>query len=210
MPIQRTIRGGAGSEHVVSLFDDPETRAAAVASFVDAARRREEPVVVVATAAHWLAIEPALRSRGIDAAVEMAAGRFVFRDATQLLSILCPGGPLTGAAFERHVGFLVHGLADRFLRRVSVYGEMVDVLAAIPDIRSVLALEAMWNALAERLSMRLMCGYASAHFVTGAAARSLHDVCGAHDSTRLHDDDVLGAWILRGAHIPYQFAPPDS
>jgi hypothetical protein len=87
--------------------------------------------------------------------------------------------------------------------RLSIYGEMVDVLAEREEVDAAIALEAMWNDLAERASFRLLCGYSSAHFVSRRAEVRLRDVCGAHTHVRSDDNDPLAGWLLKRSELGF-------
>jgi hypothetical protein len=66
----------------------------------------------------------------------------------------------------------------------------------------------MWNALAERASFRLMCGYSSAHFVSRRAELRLRDVCRAHTHVRSDDGDPLGGWLLKRTQLGFAGGAP--
>jgi hypothetical protein len=85
---------------------------------------------------------------------------------------------------------------------------MVDVLAQRDEVDAAVALEGMWNDLAERTSFRLMCGYSSAHFVSRGAEVRLRDVCRAHTHVRSDESDPLGGWLLQRSRVG--FAPGSS
>jgi hypothetical protein len=105
-------------------------------------------------------------------------------------------------AFEASIGALIRTLSTE--RPLSIYGEMVDVLAERGELDAAVALESLWNALAARGPFTLMCGYASAHFVAPAAGVRLRQVCEAHGHVRTCAVDLLGRWLLNAANVPFQ------
>jgi hypothetical protein len=62
-------------------------------------------------------------------------------------------------------------------RPVSIYGEMVGILADEGHSQAVIELERLWNALGKRLSFTLMCGYM---VPSGVGSDTWVNVCGEH------------------------------
>ena len=205
MATERIIRGSIQSEHFLTLFDAVSTRAVMVAEFVMQARADGEPVLVVATRPHWDAIVLAAAERGVDLNRAVREETVIQRDAEALLRLFSRAGLPDAALFDRHVGGLVRQL--RGTGRLSAYGEMVDLLAARTEFDAALLLENLWNVLAERETLRLMCGYESAHFVPHGAAARLRAVCESHCRTQMHPDDSLGQWLLAEARVPFEAVP---
>lgn len=165
------------AHHVVQFFDTFESRAVAVARFLEARAVLGDHLLVVAKPEHWVNIRRELDVLGFGTAAAETDGRLVVRDAHATL-----GGE----------------------RPLSIYGEMVDVLAERGELAAAVALESMWNALAARGPFTLMCGYASAHFVAPAAGVRLRQVCEAHGHVRTGADDLLGRWLLNTANVPFR------
>jgi hypothetical protein len=107
------------------------------------------------------------------------------------------------AVFDRIAGELL----DRFAgRHVRAFGEMVDVLCKSGRRDAAMALEELWNELAQRRDFSLLCGYHLDVFDRESQAATLPDVCRAHshvlpvlDPARLQRavdqalEEVLGA-----------------
>jgi hypothetical protein len=68
------------------------------------------------------------------------------------------------------------GRADRTV--VRAYGEMVDVLWKEGRSRAAIRLEMLWNALAMRSGVALLCGYAMANFYR--QTHLFEEVCRQH------------------------------
>ena len=75
---------------------------------------------------------------------------------------------------------------------------MVDILAAEGNFAAAHDLEAAWNALSERVSLTLLCGYASAHFALGNR-ETMSMICAAHTRVDTDAGDALGRWLVDGA-----------
>lgn len=144
-------------EHVVQFYDHPDDLATAVGSFLARGLAQGEAALVVALPEHLWAFETCMRAAGIDLERARSDGSYVSVDARQAArDLLADDGP-DPERFAETVGALVAALAaDRPLR---IYGEIVAVLWDAGDISGAIAVEQMWNALAERLPFSLYCAY---------------------------------------------------
>ncbi len=176
--------------------------ALAAVAFLAEAHVAGDLLLVVARETQWIDIHRLLSIKGIDVGRETARGRLVAMNAITKLSELSRNGMPDDAAFDAAIGKPVRALAAE--GRLSIYGEMVDVLAELDEIDAAIQLEDLWNALAGRTSFRLLCGYSSAHFVSPRAEARLRDVCRAHGHVRSDDADPLGAWLLKRSHPIFQ------
>jgi hypothetical protein len=122
--------------------------------------------------------------------------------ATTLRAVLVDGSP-DQARFDRHVASRVARLCEESPTGVTGYGEMVDLLAERGDLRAAEELEHLWNALGQRCSFRLLCGYAAAHFSDERIGRHLQAICRAHTSSRAAETDLLASWLLNDRRPKY-------
>jgi hypothetical protein len=92
------------------------------------------------------------------------------RDAHETLALFMVRDMPDGDAFESTIGRLVEdaacGLPSSSL--VRAYGEMVDVLWKDGRCDAAIRLEMLWNRLAARCGLTLLCGYAMDNFVKEA------------------------------------------
>ncbi len=183
-----------GSEHHIQLFDSSRSLADTVATFLIGGLERRENVLVVATPEHRELLTRRLDEAGWNARTLVAANRMVIADAVQTLAKFMRGDLPSPIAFDEVVGTRVRQLADD--KRLWIYGEMVDVLAARGNLRAAQQLEEMWNALGDRECFTLLCGYASGHFGDPRAAKALAGICAAHDRVRRKSDDLLAEFLL--------------
>jgi hypothetical protein len=191
-----------GAHHVVQFFDTLESRAAAVARFLQSRALRGDRLLVVVKPEHWVNIRRELDVSGFATAAAETNGRLIVRDVSALLRSMIRHGDPDAAAFESSIGALVRTLSSG--HPLSIYGEMVDVLGERGELDAAVALESLWNALASQVPFTLMCGYASAHFVSAPAGARLRQVCEAHGRVRTRPDDPLGRWLLDAANVPFQ------
>jgi hypothetical protein len=203
----RTLPVPDRSEHHVQLFDSSKSLADTVSALLLSAFGRGENLLVVATPQHRELLSKRLEEAGVSVREAVAANRLVMLDAAHSLDKFMRQDAPNAVAFEEVVGTLVHRLASG--RRVCIYGEMVDVLAARGDLKGAQQLEELWNALGHRERFTLFCGYASGHFGDPKTARALGAICAAHDHVHRKADDILAEFLLEQRDVKASIPLPD-
>ena len=184
----------ATSEHTVQLFDSSKSLAESVAQFLINGLERGENVLLVATPQHRELLSQRLDAMGWSVRTLIAANRMVVLDAAQTLDKFMRQDTPSPVAFDEVVGTLVHRLANG--KRLWIYGEMVDVLAARGNYRAAEQLEQIWNLLGQRECFTLFCGYASGHFGDPRTAKCLAAICESHDAVHRKSTDILAEFLL--------------
>ena len=184
----------SASEHTVQLFDSSKSLADSVAQFLITGLERSENLLLVATPEHRDLLTKRLANVGWSVRTLIAANRMVVLDAGQTLDKFMRHATPSPVAFDEVVGSLVHRLANG--KRLWIYGEMVDVLAARGNYRGAEQLEEMWNLLGQRECFTLFCGYASGHFGDPRTAKALAGICAAHDHVHRKPADILAEFLL--------------
>ena len=196
---ERIVHGTIASEHILQLFDGPDSLGEGVAGFFHDGIVAGDHCLMVARPLHAMSVAEGLDRRNCPAAPMIESGHFTVLDAgTTLRQFMWNGSP-DAQRFEQSVGDLVRSLSAAAGGRLSIYGEMVDVLAEEGNFHGAGELEALWNRLAQQVSFRLLCGYASAHFAAPNGRASLIEVCGHHQRVRQNDTDMLANWLI-GSH----------
>lgn len=165
-------------DHALTFYDDDADLVAVVSDYVLEGLRCGEAAIVVATAEHGAAIERALVESGVDVGAQIRDGRYVVLDAHQLVATLTVDERPDRQIFLDHVGDLL-ARARAHGSRPHVFGEMVALLWAEGNVLGALALESLWNEVAQREDFSLLCAYP----VTDLADSALADVgriCGLH------------------------------
>jgi hypothetical protein len=190
----RDERAVAPSEHHVQLFDSSKSLVETVSAFLIDGFRRGEALLIVATPEHRAPLTRRLEAYGLDVRSATVANRVVICDAAQMLDKLMRQDVPSPIAFNEIVGSMVARLAGD--KRVCIYGEMVDVLAARGNYKGAYQLEELWNFLGQRESYTLFCGYASGHFGDSKTAKALGAICAAHGHVHRKPDDLLAEYLL--------------
>jgi hypothetical protein len=199
---ERILKGGtmhwkpleSASEHSVQFFDSSKSLVDTVSMFLVNGLERGENVLLVSTPEHRELLARRLDENGWTVRTLIAANRLVILDAQQTLDKFMRQDVPSPVAFDEVVGATVHRLADG--KRLWIYGEMVDVLAARGNYRGAQQLEEMWNLLGQRECFTLFCGYASGHFGDSRTAAALARICAAHDHVHRKATDILAEFLL--------------
>ncbi len=160
-------------DHTVYFHDGDRDLAETVAAWLADGLAMGAGGVVIATAAHREAIAAALSARG----VEPAAAEFL--DAAETLRSFMPEGRLDRERFRAVIRPVIER-AGHGGRAVRAFGEMVALLWDAGDVPSVMALEGLWNDLAQEVSFSLLCAYPSASVRAPAQAAALACICELH------------------------------
>jgi hypothetical protein len=200
---ERLARGHIHSEHLVQLFDGLDTVSDCIATHLADGWRRNDVMLVAARANHWAAAVPKLEALGCPVTEVIASGQLVVLDAVTTLAGLMVDGQPDAAKFEAQIAQLVARLCGRSAAGLTIYGEMVDLLAAQGDLRAAEELETLWNSLGEKCSFRLLCAYASAHFADERMACHLRVISDLHTQASAAEPDLLGHWLLADRRARY-------
>jgi hypothetical protein len=198
------IRGQVRSKHLVQLFDDDQSLVMLVSEFLSAGLVAGDTVLVVSTPDHWNAMACKLEG-GVRLTAALEGGQLTVRNAAELLDGFMQDGRPDRGLFNAHVGALVRDLASR-ATPLRIYGEMVDILAAMGNYHGAQQLEELWNELAERESFTLFCGYCAAHFGDPRHAAALKAICRSHSHVRADFRDALASFLVSEADL----LPPDQ
>lgn len=194
------MRADVSSEHVVQLFDTPESRSAAVGSFLAEGYLSGEPLLVVVSSSHWSRIKRQMEELGCAVEPGITDGRITALDAAATLAAFTDDGNLDAGKFEARVGEIVRRLSTRADgRRLRIYGEMVDLLVRDGSFDGAHELEELWCALSERTALTLFCAYTSSHFGDPRNTSRLERICRLHDRVLSDPDDLLGSWLVSEA-----------
>jgi MEDS: MEthanogen/methylotroph, DcmR Sensory domain len=181
----RFIERAPAAEHAVQVYDDVSELARSVAAYVAAGFGAGDPALLISTPDHWEAFVRELDTRGWDPAA-LERERMLSRvDAEELLDAFMDNELPSPERFHEVIGGLVDGTSERFPgRTIRAFGEMVDLLWRRGQERAAIALEELWNELAETRSFALLCGYHLDVFQLAVQRDALPEVMRTHSHTR--------------------------
>jgi hypothetical protein len=182
------------SAHLVQFFDSSKSLADTVTEFLIGGLERGDNAIVIATPEHRELLSRRLDEAGWNVRRLINANRMFVGDAVQTLDKFMRRDVPSPVAFDEVVGTIVQRIASG--KRVWIYGEMVDVLAARGNYRGAQLLEDLWNVLGQRECFTLFCGYASGHFGDPRTAAAMQAICDAHDHVHRKPEDMLAEFLL--------------
>jgi hypothetical protein len=168
-------------DHVVQFYACDEELVQTVSTYLGEGLRNDEVAIVVATEAHTVAFEAALRQSGIDITAARESGSLITLDAGQALSSFMAGDGPDAAAFDEVIGGLVR-LAAQSGRRIRAYGEMVALLWDAGQVAAAIELESLWNRLGLQLPFSLFCAYSSQSVAGDANLDAVNQICHLHSA----------------------------
>ncbi len=176
-------RAPSPHDHVVHVYTDDAHLVKELASFITEGLSLDESIVIVATEQHRAAL-----AKVLDSGSELGAETLVVLDASDTLQTFMIDGSPDPRLFETTIGGIVDAAA-RGGRAVRVFGEMVAVLWDQGNVTGALALEGLWNDLAETRRFFLMCAYPSSSLDDGSL-HAMNSVCQLHSKLVLLGDPI--------------------
>ena len=170
------------SGHAVQFYENDPALIWALGQHLGAALESGDTVIVVATKDHSEELAEELRSRNMDTAAAVNAGRYIALDAADTLASIMTGEMPDPQKFENTIGALVSraGAGTKPGYRVVVFGEMVALLWAEGKLEATVRLEELWNDLAQRSTFHLLCGYPISAFDRLEHRQHFFNICGGH------------------------------
>lgn len=200
---ERVVRGSVASEHLVHLFDEQHSLVDTVATYLHAGWQRGDSLIVAARPGHWALTSVELRARGCPVDELTADGRLEVLDAAATLARFMVNGEPDREKFEHTVGDLVRRSCLQSSAGLTIYGEMVDILAAQGNLIAAEHLESLWSTLSTECSFRLLCGYSSSYFGDERSGIHLDRICDLHTDSGSRATDALASWLLAGRFAKY-------
>jgi PAS domain S-box-containing protein len=178
----------ASHVHVVQFYKERQGLLDSLTDLLGSALSHGEAAIVVAAKELREGLENGLSRRRIDTAKAAREGRYVPLDAHETLSQFMVDGLPNGALFAELIGETIlqaKAAAGGPEASVAVFGEMVALLAADGNIEGALALERLWNDLAETHSFSLQCVYPLNQFSKAEHRHAFSKVCAEHSAVVL-------------------------
>lgn len=145
------------SEHLVQFYESDTFLLETLSEFIGAGLGSGAACIVIATQAHREELLPRLQANGLDPA--RIPERYVALDAAATLAQFLDEGLPDPQRFARVIGAHIER-AERHVRRVRIFGEMVALLWQLGNLAAALHLEACWNELhSASCQFSLLCAY---------------------------------------------------
>jgi len=172
-------RAMAKSEHFVQFYEDDSFLVESVSQFIGAALGSGGGAVVIATAAHRLALHALMQRHGLDVAALQARNQYIPLDAAKTLAKFMVNSMPDPILFKETIGSVLAGF-EKDGRAISAFGEMVALLWADGNGAAAIRLEEIWNDLAATHTFSLFCAYPITGFRDQVDGQPFTHICDKH------------------------------
>ena len=180
-----------GGMHAMHLRHDPESLMDDVVSFFDVALRCGDATCIIATADIRKGVHERLRALGWDVGGSSGHKRYAVIDAADALNRFMRNGlpdPNRLREIAEELDEYRRAAAEGTSARLTIFGNMVEMLSAEGNTNAVISLERLWNTFTHDRPFLTLCGYATSCFHDGVPDL-WRDACDAHRALS-HADDV--------------------
>jgi hypothetical protein len=167
--------------HIVQFYEDDAYLRRVVSTYLSRGLKAGQPVIVIATPAHCEGFLTGLAAHGHDAGLHQRGGGLTLVDAGAALERFMVGSMPDPDLFDKYFGQLVKTVRRKWKDcTIRAYGEMKDILWKHGNAEGALRLEELWNELAARYPISLLCGYSMANFAGESHGAQFEQMCARH------------------------------
>ena len=169
----------SGRYHAVQFYGTDERLFSTAAAFLAEGLIVGEPALIIASTAHREGMLGQLDARLIHVDSARKRGDLLVLDADEMLALFMVDGAPDPGLFDSNIArFIEQMLQGRPGSVLRAYGGMVDILSSQGQTDAAIRLELLWNTIATRFGLAILCGYAMGNFSKQVA--QLQDICSQH------------------------------
>lgn len=171
--------------HEVAFCSDEASFLDGFTRFIGAALRAGSSVIVVATESHRDRLLPRLQAHGLDIGAAIEQGRYVALDVVDTLSTFMVNGLADPVRFSEVARNLVRSAAKAaqgVQARVAMCGECAPLLWAQGNADAAIQLEQLWDKLARKYNLDILCEYSLASIQREIGGRVFRQICAEHSA----------------------------
>jgi DNA-binding NarL/FixJ family response regulator len=180
--VPQRIKRGIG-DHEAHFYSDDASLLDGFTQFIGRALKAGNAVIVVATELHRNSLLPRLQAYGLNIGSAIEQGRYIALDAAETLSTLLVDDQLNAARFLETARNLVTTAAKAARGehpRVAICGECEPPLWTLGQGEAAIRLEQLWNEIAERFDVDILCGYPLSSFHGKQSSEMYERICAEH------------------------------
>lgn len=171
--------------HEAVFYSDDAGFLGGLTQFAGAALRAGDAVIVVATESHRQSLLPRLQAYGLDIGAAIEQGRYISLDAADTLStFMVDDVPDPGSFLEEAANLIT--IANKAAKsehpRVAVCGECDPPLWTLGNGDAAIRLEELWNEIADRYDIDILCGYPLGSFYGERGSHIFQRICAEHSA----------------------------
>jgi hypothetical protein len=169
-----------GPGHAVHFLESAAACPRMIGDFVADGILAGQPVIALVASRRIAGLDTHLLACGLKPVALRERGALQVFDAEAVVEALMVGGTVSAEVFRSIIGGALEAMSGRG-RVIRVYGEAVDVLAARGDFAAAVQLEDLWNRMALKHPIALMCGYGVDRFRDPSHCGAFEQICGRHN-----------------------------
>jgi DNA-binding NarL/FixJ family response regulator len=180
--VPQLTKTGIG-HHEAHFYSDDASLLDGFTQFIERALKTGNAVIVVASESHRDSLLSRLQACGLDIDSAIEQRRYIALDAAETLSTLLLGDQLDAARFLETASNLVTTAAKASMGehpRVAVCGECEPPLWMLGKGEAAIRLEQLWNEIAERFDVDILCGYPLSSFHGEQSSEMYERICAEH------------------------------
>jgi len=178
-------RMGIAHHHEAGFYSDDRCFLDDFTRFIGTALKAGNAAIVVATESHRDSLLPRLQAHGLDIGAAIEQGRYIALDAADTVSKFMLNDVPNPAPFLELAGRLITTAAKSATRehpRVAVCGECDPPLWALGEGEAAIRLEQLWNVIAMRYDVDILCGYPLSIFDDEQGGHIFQRICAEHSA----------------------------
>jgi DNA-binding NarL/FixJ family response regulator len=171
--------------HEAAFYSDDASFLEGFTQFVGVALSEGNAVIVVATESHRDSLLPRLQRYGLDITAAIEQGRYIPLDAADTLSTFMVNDSPDRTRFLEATADLITraaAVAKGEHPRVAVCGECEPPLWMLGNGEAAIRLEQLWNEIAGRYDIDILCGYPLGSFYDQRGSHVFQRICGQHSA----------------------------
>lgn len=172
--------------HEVEFYADDAGFVDGFARFIETALKVGNAVIVAATDSHQASLRHRLAADGWNVAAEIAQGSYIPLNVAGTLSRFMVDDSVDPVLFRK----LARNLITEAARgakgqhpRVAACGEGVHALLAAGNLEATIKLERLWDEIAQRYEVDVLCAYFRSAFASEDGSSTLERICADHTAT---------------------------
>jgi CheY-like chemotaxis protein len=178
-------RMGIARRHEAGFYSDDRCFLDDLTRFIGAALKAGNAAIVVATESHRDSLLPRLQAHGLDIGAAIEQGRYIALDAADTVSKFMLNDLPNPAPFLELAGTLIATVAKSASGehpRVAVCGECDPPLWTLGDGEAAIRLEQLWNVIAMRYDVDILCAYPLSIFDDEQGSHIFQRICAEHSA----------------------------
>lgn len=166
--------------HLVHFYPFDDVLLVSLADYIASGLEAGDTCIAIATSAHLIELNAALREKGIDVGRAIDNDQYLMCDADTTLSEFMADDLPDHTKFMNCIGRII-SLAGGRGKPIRAFGEMVAILWESGNLEGLLQLEKYWHGLVTDKSFSLYCAYPDALFSSSPQHQNvINKICNCH------------------------------